>query len=60
MLFGVAWVPYLSHIQGDADKVWLFTYLDRKYVLGSLLFLIGGAVNYCRAFKAGRNYRAIA
>jgi hypothetical protein len=48
MLFVVASVPYLWHIQSDADKVRLFTYLGWEYVLGSLLFLFGGAVNYLR------------
>ncbi|MGR5065264.1 YrhK family protein [Photobacterium sp. DNB22_13_2] len=50
VLFLVASVPYLWHIDTAHDSHQLFSYLAWQYIIGSVLFLLGGLTNYWRAF----------
>jgi hypothetical protein len=54
LLFTVASVPYLWEIQSAADKDVLYTFLAWQYLIGSVLFFIGGVFNYWRAFMVMR------
>lgn len=49
-LFAVASVPFLREFQAAADKRQLEAYLAALFVVGSLLFVIGGLFNYWRAW----------
>lgn len=55
-LFLVASVPYLWKIFNPQDRTELFTYLAWLYIVGSILFFLGGAFNYYRAYRAMRHY----
>lgn len=48
-LFVVASVPYLFALQSAADERTVDAFLAAQYVLGSVLFLLGGVFNYRRA-----------
>jgi hypothetical protein len=50
VLFAVASVPYLWEVEDPADARVLHGFLAWQYLIGSLLFLFGGAVNYLRAY----------
>lgn len=49
VLFAVASVPYLWTVESRADAHELYAYLALLYVIGSVLFLLGGIFNYWRA-----------
>ncbi|WP_269586003.1 YrhK family protein [Roseibium sp. Sym1] len=49
VLFAVASVPYLWTVKNSADARELYAYLALLYVIGSVLFLLGGIFNYWRA-----------
>jgi len=48
-LFVVASIPYLWTIKSSADRATLFAFLAAQYLVGSVLFFIGGVFNYWRA-----------
>lgn len=50
VLFTVASIPYLWKIQSAEDQVMLFAYLAWQYLVGSVLFFVGGLFNYYRAY----------
>jgi hypothetical protein len=50
VLFAVASVPYLWHLDSAHDSRVLLSYLAAQFVLGSTLFLLGGLFNYSRAY----------
>ena len=49
MLFVVASIPYLFTLQSAADQRTVDAFLAGQYVIGSVLFLLGGLFNYRRA-----------
>ncbi|UJF18381.1 YrhK family protein [Vibrio sp. SS-MA-C1-2] len=55
VLFLIASVPYLWHIDTGHDSYQLFRYLAWQYIIGSALFLLGGFTNYWRAFLIMRH-----
>lgn len=57
VLFAVASVPYLWSFDDPANKLRLFTFLAWQYLIGSLLFFLGGIFNYYRAFLLMRRRR---
>jgi len=50
VLFAVASVPYLWSFASGSDRRTVLTYLAAQFVLGSALFLVGGFLNYIRAY----------
>ncbi|MEO0683011.1 MAG: YrhK family protein, partial [Pseudomonadota bacterium] len=50
VLFVVASVPYLWDVRGEAAERVLHAFLAWQYLIGSLLFLLGGVLNYRRAW----------
>lgn len=50
VLFATASVPYLWPVDGDRIATDLFDYLASQYLIGSVLFLAGGILNYRRAW----------
>ena len=58
MLFLVASVPYLFSLQSAADTRTVDAFLATQYVVGSALFLLGGAFNYVRARLVARGSAA--
>ncbi len=50
VLFAVASIPYLFHLQDPTDREIVDTFLAWQYLAGSVLFLIGGVFNYWRAY----------
>ena len=52
VLFIVASVPYLWHLNSAGDRTTLFGFLAWQYVVGSGLFLLGGLFNYRRVGPA--------
>ncbi|MES1941100.1 hypothetical protein T5B8_12703 [Salinisphaera sp. T5B8] len=50
VLFAVASVPYLWTFDNLASKQRLFSFLAWQYLIGSLLFFLGGVFNYYRAY----------
>lgn len=55
VLFAVASVPYLWTVDSPADARELFAYLASLYLVGSVLFLLGGIFNYWRALLVIRD-----
>lgn len=53
VLFTVASVPYLFDLD-PTDQRTIDTFLAGQYVIGSVLFLVGGIINYRRARIVGR------
>lgn len=53
VLFTVASIPYLFHLS-PADERTIDAFLAAQYVVGSVLFLLGGVINYRRAVVVGR------
>ncbi len=49
MLFMVASIPYLFNLQSASDQRTVDAFLASQYVVGSVLFLLGGWFNYRRA-----------
>jgi hypothetical protein len=52
VLFLVASVPYLWHLDSAGDRTTLFGFLAWQYVVGSGLFVLGGLFNYKRVGNA--------
>lgn len=48
VLFLVASVPYLWHVERAADRTTLYAFLAWQYLFGSVLFLLGAVFNYWR------------
>ncbi len=49
VLFVVASIPYLFTMRSSADQRTVDAFLAAQYVIGSVLFLLGGVFNYRRA-----------
>lgn len=56
VLFFVGSVPYLWQDMSLQDNRTLFSYLGAEYIVGSLLFLVGGLVNFYRAYTVHRQH----
>lgn len=54
VLFLVASVPYLWHVDSEAARHTLYSFLAWQYLIGSILFLAGGVFNYWRAYVVMR------
>jgi hypothetical protein len=50
ILFTVASMPYLWHVDTMADRETLYGFLAWQYLVGSVLFFLGGVFNYWRAY----------
>lgn len=50
VLFAVASVPYLWDVQAPADQETIDGFLAWQYLIGSVLFLLGGVFNYWHAW----------
>jgi len=50
VLFTVSTVPYLWNVAAKSDRITLYGFLAWQYLVGSVLFLLGGAFNYWRAY----------
>ena len=50
VLFTVSTVPYLWTVAAKSDRITLYDFLAWQYLVGSVLFLLGGAFNYWRAY----------
>lgn len=50
VLFTVASVPYLWNVAAKSDRITLYAFLAWQYLVGSVLFLLGGVFNYWRAY----------
>lgn len=55
VLFTVASIPYLWHVQATADRRLIDAFLAWQYLVGSLLFFLGGVFNYWRAYALIRD-----
>ena len=49
LLFLVASVPYLWHFEAASDKHQIDSFLAWQYLIGSILFLVGGILNHERS-----------
>jgi hypothetical protein len=58
VLFAVASVPYLWDIKDQTYRTTLYAFLAGQYLIGSLLFLMGGVFNYWRAYVVVSNEKA--
>lgn len=59
VLFTVASVPYLWSIQNTTFQSTLHAYLAWQYLIGSILFFMGGVFNYWKAYTVIRNRLAV-
>jgi protein-S-isoprenylcysteine O-methyltransferase Ste14 len=50
VLFTVASIPYLWKVPNPSFKTTLYAFLAWQYLIGSILFLLGGVFNYWRAY----------
>ncbi|NBD32757.1 MAG: hypothetical protein GVY17_07300 [Cyanobacteria bacterium] len=50
-LFLVASIPYLWQPLDMQEQWLLFTYVAWEYIVGSILFLLGGIINYYRVYR---------
>ncbi len=50
VLFTVASVPYLWNVAAKSDRITLYAFLAWQYVIGSVLFFLGGVFNYLRIY----------
>ena len=50
VLYGLASVPYLWAFESPSDHLLILNFLAWQYMIGSLLFLLGGVFNYWRAY----------
>ena len=53
VLFTVASMPYLFTLDASDERT-IDSFVAGQYVVGSLLFLLGGMINYRRAYMVGR------
>ncbi|MFW5837243.1 MAG: YrhK family protein [Desulfovibrionaceae bacterium] len=51
VLFTVASIPYLWSFQAQTDQTHMFRFLAWQYLVGSILFFLGGVTNYWRAYR---------
>jgi len=51
VLFTVASVPYLWNVAAKSDRITLYAFLAWQYLVGSVLFFLGGVFNYLRIYK---------
>jgi hypothetical protein len=58
ILFTVASVPYLWTVNTAADRRLLYDFLAWQYLIGSVLFFVGGVFNYWRAWIVIRHEMA--
>ncbi len=54
-LFLVASIPYLWQPIDMQEQSLLFTYVGWEYIVGSILFFLGGVVNYYRLYSPDRS-----
>jgi hypothetical protein len=54
VLFTVASVPYLWDVENTSDRTTLYAFLAWQYLIGSVLFFMGGVFNYWRAYVVMR------
>jgi hypothetical protein len=50
VLFTVASIPYLWEVESDSERAVLYAFLAWQYLVGSVLFFLGGVFNYWRAY----------
>ncbi len=50
VLFTLASVPYLWDVKAPSDRTTLYAFLAWQYLIGSVLFFLGGVSNYFRAY----------
>lgn len=55
VLFTVASVPYLWDVKAPSERTTLYAFLAWQYLIGSLLFFLGGVFNYWRAYIVMRD-----
>ena len=54
VLFTVASVPYLWDVKAPTERTILYAFLAWQYLIGSVLFFMGGVFNYWRAYVVMR------
>jgi hypothetical protein len=54
VLFAVASVPYLWGVKTEPIRTTLYAFLAWQYLIGSVLFFMGGVFNYWRAYVVMR------
>jgi hypothetical protein len=57
-LFTVASVPYLWNVAAKSNTITLYGFLAWQYLVGSILFFLGGIFNYWRAYTVMHNENA--
>jgi hypothetical protein len=50
----LASVPYLWDVKAPSDRTTLYAFLAWQYLIGSVLFFLGGVLNYWRAYVVMR------
>ena len=55
VLFTVASIPYLWKVTNPSLRTTLYGFLAWQYLIGSMLFLLGGVFNYWRAYMVMRD-----
>jgi len=56
-LFLIASMPYLSKALNLEDNKVLFAYVGWEYIFGSILFFLGGIINYYRSYQRKHYYQ---
>ena len=56
-LFLIASMPYLSEALNIEDNKVLFAYVGWEYIFGSILFFLGGIINYYRSYQRKHYYQ---
>ncbi len=56
-LFLIASMPYLSEALNLEDNRVLFAYVGWEYIFGSILFFVGGMINYYRSYQRKQYYQ---
>lgn len=56
-LFLIASMPYLSKALNLEQNRVLFAYVGWEYIFGSILFFVGGMINYYRFYQRKRYYQ---
>ncbi len=55
VLYGMASIPYLWAFESPNDHLLILNFLAWQYMLGSILFFLGGIFNYWRAYLLVQN-----
>ena len=55
LLFLIASIPYLWQLESPADEAMVLAYLAWQYLIGSVLFLVGGIINHRRSRLVSRH-----